>query len=415
MYCGSCLRDNRLAATLIAQGRDVVLLPLYTPIRTDEADVSVGKVLFGGLGVYLRQKSALFRSLPPWSIRPLNSRFLLRLLGRVALQTRAEDLGELTVSVLQASAGPQEKAVAELVAALRPLRPGLIHLPNLMFVGIADALKSALGVPVVCSLSGEDVFIDRLIEPFQSQSVELIRAAACDVDAYVAPTRYFATFAASRFGLPAERVHCVPMGVHVDDFEPAEPPDGPFVIGYLARICREKGLAVLAEAFVRLRTMGHDCRLRVAGYFGPDDQRYYDDVHRLLRRAGVLDHVEFVAEVDRRRKIEFLRSLHLFSVPAVYHEAKGLYVLESMAAGVPVVEPRHGSFTELIEATGGGVLYEPNTPDALAGAIAGLIDDEERRRELGARGREGTRGNFSDKRMAEETWALYERIAAVAR
>ena len=44
MYCGSCLRDNRLAATLIKQGRDVVLVPLYTPIRTDEADVSEGLI-----------------------------------------------------------------------------------------------------------------------------------------------------------------------------------------------------------------------------------------------------------------------------------------------------------------------------------------------------------------------------------
>ena len=48
MYCGSCFRDNALAAELLARGHAVTLLPLYTPTRTDERNVSARRVLFGG-------------------------------------------------------------------------------------------------------------------------------------------------------------------------------------------------------------------------------------------------------------------------------------------------------------------------------------------------------------------------------
>ena len=58
MYCGSCLRDNALAAELIARGHDVTLLPFYTPTLTDEPNVSAGsRVFFGGISVYLQQHS----------------------------------------------------------------------------------------------------------------------------------------------------------------------------------------------------------------------------------------------------------------------------------------------------------------------------------------------------------------------
>jgi len=77
MYCGSCLRDNALAAELIAEGHDVILLPLYTPTLTDEVNVSSGKVFFGGISVYLEQKSALFRQLPPIVDRLWDSMFLM--------------------------------------------------------------------------------------------------------------------------------------------------------------------------------------------------------------------------------------------------------------------------------------------------------------------------------------------------
>lgn len=114
--------------------------------------------------------------------------------------------------------------------------------------------------------------------------------------------------------------------------------------------------------------------------------------------------------MDRPGKLEFFQSLDVLSVPTIYRESKGLFVLESLACGVPVVQPRHGSFPELIEATGGGRLYEPGDADALADAIAELMDDPALRAKLGEAGRNAVRASFSDEVMAEETWKVYERF-----
>ena len=213
MLCGSCLRDNRLAATLIEQGRDVLLIPLYTPLRSDEPSIAGRTVYFGGLNVYLQQVSSLFRRTPRWIDRLLDARPVLRAIGRWSANTRPEALGALTVSVLRGEDGRQRKEVERLTHALRELGPDLINLPNLMFVGLARRLKNELNVPIVCTLSGEDVFLDGLSEPHRSTAMDLIRRRAADVDGFIAVTRYYAAHAAERFGLPRDRVHAVPMGV----------------------------------------------------------------------------------------------------------------------------------------------------------------------------------------------------------
>src|SRR4029077_20628933 len=101
MYCGSCLRDNALAAELISQGHDVILLPLYTPTLTDEPNVSAGKVFFGGISVYLEQKMALFRNSPRFVDKLWDSMFALNAASRSSIATSRTLLGELTVSMLR--------------------------------------------------------------------------------------------------------------------------------------------------------------------------------------------------------------------------------------------------------------------------------------------------------------------------
>lgn len=409
MYCGSCLKDNRLAATLIKQGRDVVLLPLYTPIRTDEPSVSRRDVHFGGINVFLQQRSAVYRHVPRFLRRLLDAPWLLRAAGGAAARTRAEDLGALTVSVLQGEGGPQRGELARLIADMGAIGPSLVSLPNLMFVGMAGAIRRALQTPVVCMLAGEDVFLDALPDPFRHQALDLIHQGADDVNAFVAPTRYYAAHAVKHFDLPRERVHHVAMGIEVGDIgPPPERRDDTFTIGYLARICREKGLAELAEAFALLRRGGRNVRLRIAGYLGAADRPYCDKVRGFLRDQGLDGSTEFLGELTRSEKITYLHSLDCLSVPTVYRESKGLYILEALACGVPVVQPRHGSFPELIEQTGGGVLYDPTGAAALSDALAQLMDDRALRARLGKRGRESVLTSFNADVMAERTWSLYE-------
>ncbi len=409
MYCGACMRDNRLTATLMRRGHDVVLLPLYMPIRTDESDVSTHRVYYGGLAVSLQQRFAFFRRAHQTLDRLLDSPILLRALGRLMTRIHPVGIGPLTVSVLAGEEGELRKELKKLITALEALKPDLIALPNLMFAGMAQSLKSALNVPVLCTLAGEDAFLDALPDPYRSRAFELIHQGATHIDGFIAPTRYYASRAVEHFGLDPKQVHYVPMGIRIDDMgQPADPPKGPFTIGYLAGVCPEKGLAGLCEAFKLLRNRQINCRLKIAGYVGAVGRKYWAGIHRGLRKQNLTDAVDFLGEVNREEKLGFLRSVHVLSVPTVHPEPKGFYILEAMACGVPVVQPRHGSFPELIDATGGGRLYDPSSPKALADAIAQLMEDEPLRRQLGENGREAIRTNFTDDIMADETWSLYQ-------
>ena len=411
MYCGSCMHDNRLAATLIAQGRDVVLVPLYTPLRTDETDVSTPRVYYGGINAYLQQSSAIFRRTPWFLDRLLDAPALLRAAGRLASSTRPEDLGPMTLSVLQGEHGRQRKELEKLVDGLRRMKPNLVYLPNLMFIGFARRLRETLAAPVLCGLVGEDIFLDRLPEPHRTEGFQIIRQRAADVDGFVALTDYYAEHAARHFGLPPERVHRLPMGIHAHEFaETVEPPAETFTIGYLARICPEKGLRELCEAFVRLREAGADCRLRAAGYLGGADRAYFDSICARLRQCGVHDAFEYVGEVSRADKIRFLQSLHVLAAPTTYRESKGFYVIEALAAGVPVVLPDHGAFPEIVAATGGGLLHDTGSTESLSQRLAELAADSALRERLATSGRAAVRARFSAEEMAAQAWQLFQRF-----
>lgn len=412
MYCGSCMRDNRLAASLIAQGKDVILIPLYTPLRTDETDVSQRKIYYGGLNVYLEQRSALFRRLPNWLTQLFDSPVLLQQISRFAGRTRPQDLGPLTVSVLKGEQGAQQKELDRLIDGLKQVQPDLINLPNLMFVGVAEQLKKILNVPVVCTLSGEDIFLDSLIEPHRQEAFELIREQSKHIDGFVAVTEYFATHAAKHFSIPADRINVIPMGINVQDFPEAAPPkNAPFTIGYLARVCPEKGLAQLCRSLVQLRKQGRNCQVLAAGYIASADRPYLQQIQTDLEQEGMSDAFEYMGEVSRAEKIEMLRSIHAFSVPTLYHEAKGFYLLEALACGVPVVQPHHGSFPELIRATDGGLLYDQHQPDGLTDSLARLMEDEELRLRLGSQGRKIVHNTYTNENMAKQSWSLFQQYA----
>src|SRR3712207_3609266 len=143
MYCGSCLRDNALAAELIRRGHDVLLMPIYTPTLTDEKNVSAERVLFGGISVYLEQHSSIFRRTPRLLDRLWDSKAALKLAARrsIALDPRA--LGELTVSMLRGRDGNQRKELDKLTDWLRgePDRPDVVVIPNSLLVSLARPVK----------------------------------------------------------------------------------------------------------------------------------------------------------------------------------------------------------------------------------------------------------------------------------
>jgi glycosyltransferase involved in cell wall biosynthesis len=412
-YCGTCLRDNALVAELRRQGHDALMMPLYLPLVVDETPTAGDTPLFyGGVNVYLQQKSALFRQTPRWLDRLLDAPRVLRLAASRAGSTEARELGDLTVSTLRGEEGRQVKELDRLAGWLAGERPDVLCLSNALLVGLARRIKERTGAAVACTLQGEDAFLDSLPEGDRRAAWEALSERAADVDAFIAVSHYYAEVMRRRAGLPADRVHVVQNGILLDGYAPAPaPPDLP-AIGYLARLCPAKGLATLVEAYIILRKDNRvpNLQLRVAGSMTAADRPFVERLRARLAEADLTGDVQFLPNLDRAEKIAFLQSLSVFSVPATYGESFGLYVIEALAAGVPVVEPRHAAFPELIEATGGGVLCEPDDPSSLAAAIEGLIRDPDEARLLGARGRDAVLDRFSVARMAEGVTRVFEGI-----
>jgi glycosyltransferase involved in cell wall biosynthesis len=414
MFCGSCLHDNTLVAALHKLGHDALLIPTYTPIRTDEENVSQRRIFLGGINVYLEQKVSLFQYTPRFLKRLLDLPALLRWVAGFAVQIDAKNLGELTVSVLKGEHGNQRKDIEELASWLaRDMKPEIVNLTNVLLSGLVHEIKARVGVPVLCSLQGDDVFLDSLPEPYRGQSMQLIRDHCREVDGFIATCNDYADFMAEYFAIPRERIHVVYPGLNLAGHGGSRPrADGePFTIGYFARICPEKGLHVLVEAFRILKQTPDlpPCRLRVSGWLGANNKAYFDDLQKKIKLWGLADHFEHIESPDHASKVRFLQSLDVLSVPATYREPKGLYILEALANGVPVVQPRHGSFPELIEATGGGLLVEPEDVGDLARGLRELMDRAETRAELGRKGKEVVHGRFHADAMAKQTAAVYQR------
>jgi glycosyltransferase involved in cell wall biosynthesis len=415
MFCGSCLHDNALAAALHARGHDALLIPTYTPIRTDEPDVSESRVFLGGLNVYLNYKSSLFRRLPRFVHRLLDRPGLLRALNRFNATPDYSALGEMTLTVLRGEHGRQRAEVDQLTAWLADeVKPEVVTLSNVLLSGIGPALKHRLKVPVLAYLQGDDIYLDALRPEHKAEAIELIRVNAHHIDGYVATCGYYADFMAGYLGLPRTAIQVILPGInlagHGGPVEPRTEP--PFTVGYFARIAPAKGLHVLTDAYIRLRQMPDvpPTKLRASGWLGPEHKPYLEKVRQTLVAAGLADRFEYVDSPDHASKVRFLQSLDVMSVPSPYREPKGLYVLEALANGVPVVQPNHGSFPELVRASGGGLLVTPDDPAELARGLYRLLADSALRLELGRKGRAAVREQFSASAEAQRTVEVFQRF-----
>jgi glycosyltransferase involved in cell wall biosynthesis len=415
-YCGTCMRDNALAVELRRQGHDALMTPLYLPMALDEAPAASDAPLFyGGVNVYLQQKSGLFRKTPRWVDRLFDAPGVLKAAASRAGSTQPGELGDLTLSMLRGEEGQQAKELDRLVEWLETDgKADVVCLSNILLLGLARRIKQETGAAVVCTLQGEDYFLDLLPEPYRTESWKTLAERAADVDAYIAVSRTYGETMQRRAQLPADRVHTVYNGILLDGY-PTTPrtrlPDPP-VLGYLARMCALKGLETLVEAFLLLRTEKRvkNLRLRVAGAQTAADESYVARLQARLAEAGLQGEAEFLPNISRNEKLAFLQSLSVLSVPATYGESFGLYVLEALAAGVPVVQPRHAVFPELLAETGGGQLCEPDDPRSLADALEALLCAPDRALALGEVGRQNVREKFSVEQMAKNVLRIYESL-----
>lgn len=411
-YCENCLRDIALVSTMRKLGHDILMVPMYLPLQIDKDQVpDSSPIFFGGVNVYLQQKSTFFRKTPRWLDSLFDSPKLLRWVGRKAGMTSARDLGETTISMLRGAHGRQAKELNRLVEWLgeQDNRPDAVTLSNILMIGLARPIKERLGVPVLCLLQDEDGFLDSLTSPYSEQAWELIAEHSADVDTFISVSKYYADVMQQRLRLGAGRIHVVYMGISLDGYELFEAEPEIPTIGFLSRMCFDKGLDTLVDAFVELKKNQklNSAILRIAGGKRGDDEAFLRLVRQRLISKGLIDDVEFLPAFDRAARIEFFHSLSVLSVPEKQPVAYGLYVLEALAAGVPVVEPASGVFPELLEMTGGGLLCEPNNASALATAMEPLLLEPNYAQKLGNQGRKAVFEKFNIEQTAEQIMRIY--------
>jgi glycosyltransferase involved in cell wall biosynthesis len=414
-YCENCLRDAALVRALRWLGHDVLMVPLYLPLAADKTEpLSNAPIFFGGINVYLQQKLGLFRRTPRWIDRWFDARPLLEWAGRKAGMTRARDLGETTISMLQGENGRQVKELDRFVDWLRaePQKPDIVCLSNVLLAGMARRIKEKLRVPVVCLLQDEDGFLDGLTAPYAEQAWEIVRERTRDIDAFLPVSRYFADVMSSRLGSHAARMHVTYTGIELDGYERGDREPVVPTIGFLSRMCPDRGLERLIDAFVLLKRNEKlwSATLRICGGKLTCDESFLSRLRTKLADACLSTDVDFLSAFDHASKLEFLRSLSVLCVPEERPVAYGLYVLEALAMGVPVVEPAMGCFPETLALTGGGVLYEPNTAEKLAETLEPLLLDPQAARRLGAEGRAGVARSFEIERTAAQMVGIYEQI-----
>jgi glycosyltransferase involved in cell wall biosynthesis len=417
MYCGSCMRDSAIAHALRNAGHPVSLIPLYTPLRNERDIGTTGEVFYGGVNVYLQQVNKLFRKTPRVLDWVFDRPWLLNAAGRLGAQTDPAELADVTVEILRGEEGGAAKELHRLTDFLRDtIKPQVIVLPNLMFVGMAREFRERVGVPVVCELTGEDIFLDQMKPADRARIRDIIRARAKDVDRFVATSKFYAGKSAEYLGVDAGEIDVVYTGLSAEYFAPPATPAAangakrPPTVGYVARQCPEKGLGLLVEAMTLLRGMPNmrDVRLAVAGYAGSRDAKWIAALKRRAAAANLTERIDWRGEVSADAKIKLLDSIDVFTVPTTMPEPKGIPVLEAMARGVPVVQPAHGSFPELLEMTGGGTLVKPNDATALAEGLAAVLRDDRRRKALGAAGQAAVRDRFTERRMAYDMLDVFE-------
>jgi glycosyltransferase involved in cell wall biosynthesis len=410
-FCGTCLRDHALVKALRRLGHDALIVPLYLPLVLDDSGSSEGSPLFfGGINVYLQQKSAFFRHTPQWLDKLLDVPALLRQAGRKAGMTDPRELGEMTLSMIEGEHGHQAKELDKLVAWLVEQRPDVVCLSNSLLIGVARRVRGALRVPIICSLQGEDAFLDFLPDPHRERCWQLVQERAADVDRFVAPSLYYKTLMQERLRLTPEKIVVIYNGIDLNGFAPAAaPPEFP-TVGFLARMCRDKGLDTLVEAFIKLAPRLPQARLKIGGSKTNADSAFVDELTDRLRQAGIANAVRFLPNLTHAEKQQFLRGLTVLSVPTRLGEAFGLFVLESLASGVPVAQPNNGAFPELIELTGGGVLYSQGDVNSLVDALEKTLLDPAHAAKLGRCGREIVNARFTSDAMARNFEELLKQL-----
>lgn len=410
-YCGNCMRDSKYIEALRSQGLEVIIVPMYLPLFPREENKEEIPVFYGAISIYLKQLFPIFRKAPAWVERLLNSKPMLKFAAGMANSTRSNGLEDMTISMLLGEHGAQREELEKMVDWLQHhYKADVIHLSNALLLGLTHLLKERLQIPVVCSLQDEDVWVDGMDEAFKEKTWNLLKEKAVEVDRFISVSHYFTSFMQEKLSLPNEKITTLHLGVDPADYVYKNASEKGKNIGYLSRLCEENGLDILIDAYILLKSKpgnnaGH--LLLTGGHTG-DDTHFIAEQKRKINQAGLADQVRFIHDFGQEARNTFFDQVTVLSVPVKHGEAFGIYLTEAMAAGIPIVQPALGAFPEIVQRSGGGVIYQENTPSALAETLVELLSDNERLAALSQKARQSIEKTFNIHALSKEMADIYE-------
>ncbi|NQU35383.1 MAG: glycosyltransferase family 4 protein [Bacteroidetes bacterium] len=413
-YCGNCLRDSGYTKSLIKLGHDAMMLPIYLPLTMEHGiEEDTNPIFYGAVNIYLKQNFKIFRKMPPWMERFFNSSSILRYAAKKAGSTRTEGLEEMTISMIMGMDGNQNAELQELIDFLKNHeKPDVVHLSNALLIGLAKQIREQLNVPVVCSLQDEDVWVDAMNNHYREKVWNLMSRKAEHVDAFIAVSDYYAAEMKHKMRIPENKLHVVPIGIDASLYSYAEPVNNPYVIGYISRMYKEHGFGLLIDAFIKLKEIPEfkNVLLKLSGGYTADDKKYVKTQIKKLKKAGIYHDVEIIDEFKPENRYTFFNKLTILSVPVLKGEAFGTYQLESLACGIPLVQPALGAFPEIIEQTSGGVTYTPNTSSELTKKWTEVLSNPKLIEDLSSKGYKSVMEKYGNDSVSEQVLEIYKKL-----
>lgn len=371
-YCGNCFRDNLQASALRKAGHDVIIMPLYLPLKHQSFQADT-PLFFPATTYFVAQKFFGEKKMPGWLKRVTGSDSMLNMASSLSGTTSAEGMEEMTLSMITGDDPAFREQVQQLIDWVKNQeKPDIIHLSSTLLLGIAKEIKQQLDIPVVCSVQDEEVWIDSLNEKDSSLAWQGIRENIPYIDRFITTSEFYKKIISERIP-QMKAVDVVYPGINSEKYASDSYPEDP-VIGFFYRMNQKNGLDILAEAFVKLKKRGtvQRLKLKIGGGYTGEDKRFLKRIKSIL--SPYKEDVEISDSYSLDDHTGFYRTITVLSVPITFEESVGLYLCEAFAAGRPAVEPAIGSFSEIVE--GAGLIYSPNDSDSLADALEQILTDE---------------------------------------
>ncbi|MBK7213004.1 MAG: glycosyltransferase family 4 protein [Bacteroidales bacterium] len=413
-YCGNCLRDSAFSTSIRKLGHEALMLPMYMPLTIGSSQIkSDFPVFYGAVNIYIKQAFPFMRNMPGWLENFFNSPSILKFAASKSGSTRASGLAALTESMLLGSKGNQAKELRQLIDYLKVHeKPDIVHFSNALLLGMAKEIREELQIPVVCSLQDEDVWVDAMHEKDRQHMWDLLATKVEHVDKFVSVSSYFAGVMSRKMNIPSEKMKVIPIGIDPSKYKYSLPAANPPVLGYLSRICEENGFAILVDAFILLKSKPQfrEIKLKATGGFTGDDHKFIKAQWTKLKKAGIEKDMEIIHEFEGNALHNFLKDISLLSVPVLQGEAFGMYQLEALASGKPIMQPELGAFPEIVRNTGGGWTYSPNTAEALAAKLEFVLSNPDELKRAGKTGYQQVENQYNSSGLAAAMLETYQEI-----